>query len=40
MTEIFGGNVAECVTVLATFCDGGKLPVKEALGASPSFQQV
>jgi len=40
MTEIFGGNVAECVTVLATFCDGGKVAVKEALGASPSFQQV
>ena len=37
MTELFGGDVAQAVSVLATFCDGGEVLVKNALFASPSF---
>ncbi len=40
ITEIFGGDVADCVSVLATFCDGGKVLVKNALAASSSFKMI
>jgi hypothetical protein len=40
MTEIFGGDVADCVSVLATFCDGGPVLVTNALAGSESFQQI
>lgn len=40
MTEMFGGDVAQCVSVLATFCDGGPVLVKNALNASDSFKSV
>ena len=40
MTELFGGDVAQAVSVLATFCDGGEVLVKNALIKSPAFQKV
>jgi hypothetical protein len=40
MTEVFGENAAQCVSVLATFCDGGAVNVKNALEVSPSFSQI
>lgn len=40
MTEMFGGDVAQCVSILATFCDGGPVLVKNALKASDSFKKV
>jgi GTP-binding protein EngB required for normal cell division len=40
MTDIFGDKAAKCISVLATFCDGGAVNVKSALEVSPSFQKV
>jgi hypothetical protein len=40
MTEMFGDDIAQSVSVLATFCDGGDVLVKNALKDSESFQQV
>ena len=40
VTSMFGRNVAENFITMATFCDGGKVNVKEALERDPAYQQV
>jgi len=40
ITEMFGGDVARSVTILATFCDGGPVKVKNALSVSASFNTI
>ena len=40
VTSMFGGNVAENFVTMATFCDAGKINVKEALEKDPSYRQV
>jgi hypothetical protein len=40
ITEIFGGDVSHAISILATFCDGGPVLVKNALDISKSFSKV
>ena len=40
VTSMFGNNVADNFVTMATFCDGGKVNVKEALERDPAFTQV
>ena len=40
MTEIFGADITNSISILATFCDGGPVLVKNALKISKSYEKI
>lgn len=40
MSEMFGSDITPAISILATFCDGGKILATEALNKSKAFAPV